>query len=363
MRRHVVAIAICLPVGLGLLLQDSPALAQAGGGSGGPPPMPVETAVVEAGPLVRTVQAVGSLRSGESVMIRPEVAGRVEDIAFQEGGSVEAGQVLVRLDAAAEEARVASAEAQLALTRANYARAQELARRNNVSQAALEEAASRMRVDQAALAVARTALAKTEIKAPFAGQLGLRQVSVGAYVGPGQDLVNLESLHPLKVDFRVPEVFAGDLRTGQAVEISVDALAGKIVKGTVTAIDPRVDVNGRSVMLRAEVPNEDRGLKPGMFARVRLVLEEKPDALMVPEQAIVPRGKAQLVIRIEDGKGIYVPVRLGQRVRGMVEIVEGLQPGDTVVTAGQLKVRPGQPVRALPAPDAAEKAPAGAAKE
>lgn len=361
MRRSVIALSLCLLPGL-VLAGAAAAFAQAEGGNGAPA-MPVEAATVEAMPLTRSVQAVGSLRSGESVMIRPEVAGRVAEIAFQEGGAVDDGAVLVRLDDAAEKARVASAEAQLALSTANHARARELARKNNISQAALEEAASRMRVDQAALAVARTALDKTVIKAPFSGQLGLRQVSIGAYVAPGQDLVNLESLHPLKVDFRVPEVFATDLHPGQEVEISVDAMAGQGFAGTVTAIDPRVDVNGRSVMLRAEIPNEDRSLKPGMFARVRLVLEEKPDALMIPEQALVPRGQEQLVVRIEDGKAVYVPVRIGQRSKGMVEIVDGVSPGDTVVTAGQVKLQPGQPVQILPGPDATGETPAEASKE
>jgi len=347
MRRHLAVLVLSLP----LALPAGPAMAQ-GAGDGAPPPMPVEAATVTPTPLTRTVQAVGSLRSGESVMIRPEVAGRVAEIGFDEGGAVEAGQVLVRLDAAAEQARVASAEAQLALSRANYVRAQELARKNNVSQAALEEAASRMRVDQAAVAVARTALEKMEIEAPFAGVVGLRQVSVGAYVAPGQDLVNLESLHPLKVDFRVPEVFAAQLSPGQTVEIDVDALPGEPVRGEVSAIDPRVDVNGRSLMLRAVVPNPDASLKPGMFARVTLVLEEKPDALMVPEQALVPKGKAQLVVRIEDGKATYTPVRIGQRQDGLVEIVDGVKAGDQVVTAGQIKLQPGKPVQVMPPPGA-----------
>lgn len=343
MNKSLAAVVLWCP----LVLGASPAYAQ-GAGGGAPPPMPVEAATVEAGPLIRSVEAVGSLRSGESVMVRPEVAGRIAEIAFTEGGAVETGEVLVRLDAAAETARVASAQAHLALSRANYKRAQELSRRNNLSQAALDEAASQMQIDQAAVAVAQTALDKTVIKAPFSGALGLRQVSVGAYVAPGQDLVNLESLHPLKVDFRLPEVFAGDLRPGQPVDVSVDAFGGAPVRGAVAAIDPRVDVNGRSILLRAEVPNRDGTLKPGMFARVLLVLEEKPDALMVPEQALVPKGRQQMVVRIVDGAAAYTPVSIGQRRDGKVEIVEGLSDGDQVVTAGQIKLRPGQPVQVVP---------------
>jgi membrane fusion protein (multidrug efflux system) len=345
MRRVGVLISACL---LATAAAPVAALAQDAEKGGGPPPLPVEAATVKEAPLVRSIQAVGSLRSGESVVIRPEVAGRIAEIAFEEGTEVAAGQLLVRLDAAAEKARLASAEAQLALSRANHKRALELSRRNNVSQAALEEAASRMSVDQAAVALARTAVDKSEIVAPFAGVVGLRQVSVGAYVAPGQDLVNLESLHPLKVDFRAPEIFATQLHPGQTVQISVDAVPGETFAGEVIAIDPRVDINGRAMMLRASVPNPDHTLRPGMFARVVLILEEKPDALMLPEQALVPQGRQQMVIRVEDGKAAYVPVRIGQRQGSEVEIVDGLSVGDTVVTAGQVKLHPGQPVMVLP---------------
>lgn len=328
------------------------ALAQ---GQGGPmPPMPVEAVAVEGRPLQRTIEAVGSLRSGESVMIRPEVAGRIAVIAFEEGQPVEAGAVLVRLDDTAEQARLASARAQLALSQANHRRAQELAKRNNVSQAALEEAFSRMQVDQAAVAVAQAALDKTLIRAPFTGVVGLRQVSVGAYVQAGHDIVNLESLHPLKVDFKVPELFATKLKKGQTVNIRVDAVPGRTFEGTVTAVDPQVDVAGRAIVLRASVSNPERLLRPGMFARVTLVLETKPSAITVPEQALVPRGKQQMVVKVVDGKAEYVPVEIGQREAGRVEITKGVGAGDVVVTAGQLKLRPGQPVQVLPSKDPAE---------
>lgn len=331
-----------LAVGLGLAVLAGPAHAQQSQG------LPVEAVTVEPSSLQRSLQVVGSLTSGESVMIRPEVAGRIASLSFEEGAPVEAGAVLVRLDDSEQRARVASAEAQVALSKANYTRAQTLAQRDNVSRAALEEALAKMRIDEAAVAVARTALDKTVVRAPFSGIVGLRKVSPGAYVQAGQDIVNLESVDPLKVDFRVPEAFSAVLRKGQSVRLSVDAVPGTEFEGEVLAVDPQVDVAGRSVLLRARVPNADGTLRPGMFARVSLVLEVNPQALMVPEQALVPRGQAQLVVKVVDGKAQYVPVRIGHRSDGMVEIIDGVAPGDTVVTAGQMKLRPDQPVTVLP---------------
>lgn len=313
-----------------------------------PQGLPVEAVTVAPQPLQRTVSAVGSLRAGESVVVRPEIDGRIEAIEFVEGQAVKKGDVLIRLDAATQRAKLASAEASLALTSANYRRAEELAKRSNVSEASREEAYSRMRIDQAAVTSAKADLAKTVIVAPFDGLIGLRQVSLGAYVLPGADIVDLNNVHPIKVDFRVPEALAGQLAVGQDVAIDVDALPGTTFNGKVFAIDPQIDVNGRSLSLRAEIPNEAGPLRPGMFARVLLVLENKPDALMVPEQALVPKGKSQLVVKVIDGAAQYRPVRIGQRRDGMVEVVEGLEVGDVVVTAGQLKLRPGAPVMVLP---------------
>lgn len=313
-----------------------------------PAGLPVEAVTVESRPLVRAIRAVGSLRASESVIIRPETDGRIVAFDFTEGQPVAKGAELVRLDASMQKAELAAAEASLALSGANYRRAQELAKRSNVSEAAREEAYARMRIDQASVNLAQAGLAKTVISAPFDGIIGLRQVSVGAYITPGQDIVDLQNIDPIKVDFRVPEAMADQLSVGQPVSVDVDAMPGRSFDGKVFAIDPTVDVNGRSLLMRAELPNTDGLMRPGMFARVALVLENKPDALMVPEQALVPSGKAQMVVKVIDGAAQYLPVRIGQRKDGMVEIVEGLSVGDVVVTAGQLKLRPGAPVMVLP---------------
>lgn len=326
---------------------------------GKPQGLPVEAVTVQPRPLDRTIMAVGSLRADEAVVVRPEIDGRIAEISFAEGERVEKGQVLLRLDDSTQRARLAKAEAALALSRSNYQRAEQLAQRQNMSQASRDEAYSRMRVDEAEMRAVAVELEKTAIKAPFAGVVGLRKVSVGAYVQPGQDVVDLVSLDPIKVDFRVPEVFAGQVTPGQTVEISIDAFPGRTFTGEVYALDPQVDVDGRSMMLRARVANGEGDahgpLRPGMFARITLLLDHRDDALMVPEQALVPKGRTQLVVKVVDGAAQYTPVQIGWRSEGQVEITEGLKPGDVVVTAGQMKLQPGAAVMVLPPP----KQPAG----
>jgi membrane fusion protein (multidrug efflux system) len=188
------------------------------------------------------------------------------------------------------------------------------------------------------------------LMAPFDGVLGLRKVSVGDYVTPGQDMVNLESIASLKVDFRVPEIFLAALKPGQEIGVTVDAFPGRRFDGVVYAIDPLVDEAGRSVALRARIPNADRELRPGAFVSVTLVVERRENAVMVPEQAMVARGGEQFVYRIVDGVAVLTGVTTGKRRNAQVEIIKGLAAGDVVVTAGQMKLRDGVAVTVLPPP-------------
>ncbi|MDQ2696993.1 MAG: efflux RND transporter periplasmic adaptor subunit [Pseudomonadota bacterium] len=338
------------------------AVALAGGvywlvaGRGGEPPaqtaagppqgfaLPVEAAPVRVGTVTYAVEAVGTLRANEAVAIRPEVDGRIEAIHFDEGQAVRQGAPLVSLDASVYDAELDQAQARLALSRTSNQRLTSLRQRGLGTEQEQDQTQAELRVNQAALALAQARLAKTAIVAPFAGVLGLRQVSVGDYVTAGQNLVNLLDLDPIKVDFRVPEVFLAEVRTGQPIEISVDAFPGETFTGEVYAIDPQVDVNGRSLVLRARVPNPDSRLQAGLFARVSLILERRQQALLVPEDAIVPQGDKQFVYRVVDGKAALTEVGIGRRQGGEVEIVQGLTPEATVVTAGQLKIRDGAPV-------------------
>ena len=301
----------------------------------------VEAVKVARVAMPQTITAVGSLRSDESITLRPEVAGRISAILFSEGQRVAKGATLVRLDPSINEADTQQARANLKLAQSKFDRATDLAKSNFISGQAKDEAENNLRVAEAALQLAQAKLAKMVLKAPFAGIIGLRVMSVGDYVKEGADIVNLESIDPLKVDFRVPEIYLRQVQVGQALEVTLDALPGKTYEGRVFAINPLVDANGRAIVIRAMVKNPDTALRPGMFARVRLITRDQQDALIIPEQAIVPQGDEQYVFKVVDSKALRTKVAVGQRRDGKVEITGGLATGDVVVSAGQAKLRDG----------------------
>ena len=316
--------------------------------SAGTPAVGVETVTVVAETVADDVTAVGTLRSNESVVLRPEVAGRIAAIRFREGAPVKRGQVLVELDAAVQQAEVQQAKASLALAQANFGRTADLFNRKFLSQSARDEAASQLEVARANMALAEARFDRTRIRAPFDGVVGIRNVSVGDYVQEGDDLVNLEDLATLKVDFRLPELYLARVRRDQALEVTSDAIPGERFAAKVAAIDPLINVEGRSVVIRATLPNENDQLRPGMFARVRLILQQREDVAMVPEEALVPApGNVQFVYRVVDDTAQRVEVTTGARRGTRVEILEGLQAGDVVVTAGQLKLRDGAAVQVV----------------
>lgn len=315
-----------------------------------PPPMPVKAAPVTRETLNVEVTAVGTLRADETVMIRPEIAGRVATIHFREGQTVNAGDPLVTLDQDEYKAQLAGSTAQVGLDESSYRRLQDLQRKNLTSQQVLDEAKARLDASRAQQELNRVRLDKTVIRAPFAGTVGLRLVSPGAYVKPGDDMANLESLGSMKLDFRVPETYLARLSVGQTLAARVDAYPDQDFEGTIYAIDPALDPETRTVLLRARVPNRGNKLRPGLFARVSLVLERRENAMVVPEQAIVPLGQTPFVYRVVDGKAVMTPIKLGLRRPGQVEILEGLKDGDLIVIDGQLKIRDGAPVAVLPPP-------------
>lgn len=324
----------------------APAPAAQNGGAGGGFALAVEVATVKAVDFADDAQAVGSLKSNESVVLRPETAGRVAAINFRDGAVVAKGTVLVSLDAAIQEAELQQARANLALAASSHRRNLELLERKFLSQQAVESSAATLKIQEAAVSLAAAKVAQTRIRAPFAGVVGLRNVSVGDYVKEGQDLINIEDIATLRADFRLPESYVGRLQPGLPLEVTSDALPGERFKARLEAVDPLVDQGGRSLSARARLDNRDGKLRPGMFVRLRLLFGERQAALMVPEQAIMP-GAQPAVFRIVDGKAARVPVRLGVRRAAQVEIVEGLAAGDVVVTAGQLKLRDGMQVSAV----------------
>jgi membrane fusion protein, multidrug efflux system len=323
----------------GLALACSPAMAQDKSSA-----VPVEAAKVIAAPLSEQVTAIGTILSNEAVIVSSEIPGRLKDIHFQEGQPVEKGAPLFTLDDSVYRAQLADAEAKLKLAEQTHKRTSQLFTNKYATAQSADESASNLAVSNAAVELARVQLEKAHIVAPFSGIVGLRHVSVGEYIAAGQALVNLEAIDPVKADFRVPEKFLPAIRVGQTIRIRVDAFPDEGFEGKVYAIDPRLDVAGRSLLVRAMVPNKEQRLRPGLFARISVLLQLKEDALSVPEQAIVPQGDSQFVFKIVDGKAQLTKVVTGTRREGRVEIVEGLAAGDQVVTAGQLKIRDGAAV-------------------
>lgn len=314
------------------------------GGPGGGGAVPVEAVSVETTRLPQSITTVGSLRSDESVTLRPEVAGRISAIQFTEGQRVGRGATLVRLDAAVNQAELQQARANHTLAKSKFDRAVDLAKSNFISGQAKDEAENNLKVAEASLALVEARLAKMEIKAPFSGIIGLRSVSVGDYVKEGADLVNLEAIDPLKVDFRVPEVYLRQVQAGQSLQIALDAFPNKSFEGRVLAVNPLLDAAGRSVVIRAQVKNQDASLRPGMFARVRLITKDVAEALVVPEQALVPQGNEQYVFKVVDNRAVRAKVDVGQRRDGKAEILNGVAAGEMIVTAGQQRLRDGAPV-------------------
>jgi membrane fusion protein, multidrug efflux system len=318
----------------------------------GPAPQGI---VVEASRVVlvklpQALTAVGSLRSDETVILRPEVAGRVSQILFREGERVTKGQVLVKLDDSVQQADLDRARANFTLSKSKHERSIDLRNKGFISNQALDEAENTLKVAQADSELMGARIGKTALLAPFSGTIGLRQISVGDYVKEGQDLVNLESIDPLKVDFRVPELALSLLRDGQLLQITLDALPDKAYDGKVVAINPLIDANGRAVVIRAQVPNTDGRLRPGMFARVRLFTSGLKDTIVVPEESLFPLGEDKYVYKVVEGKAMRQKIDIGQRREGRVEVTAGLTPADVVVTAGVIKLREGAAVTVANSP-------------
>ena len=304
----------------------------------------VEARPVKLDTVTDEVTSIGSLLPKEEVIIRSEIAGRILAIHSSEGETVEENELLVTLDPSEYEARLAESEATVQLNQLNFERTKDILKKNLTSRqtydeilAKLEESLARRKLDQ-------IHLEKTKIFAPFQGVLGLRHFSQGAYIQAGQDLISLVDKSSVKLDFRIAEKFLSKIHAGQLVNVRVDSYPQEDFRGKVYAIDPSVDLDTRTVLLRAEIPNPKGLLSPGMFARVRLVLEERQRAMLIPEQAIVAMGEESFVFKIVNGKASLTKVILGQRCTGDVEVQTGLKPSDTIVVSGQLKLREGTEV-------------------
>ncbi|WP_396440191.1 efflux RND transporter periplasmic adaptor subunit [Limnohabitans sp.] len=345
----------------------APAGAPGAGPAGGAGRAPVvEVAKVESMTLVDETQAVGSLRSRQGVMLRPEVAGRVKQIFFNDGQRVRKGQLMVQLEDQLQQAQVAQARAELSIAEANHKRNQELVAQNFISQRSLDESAAALEVSRAKLSLAQATLQRLQVLAPFDGITGLKQINVGDYLKDGADMVNVEDIDAVLLDFRLPERFQAKVRAGQKAQLTVDALPGRPFSAIVQAVDPLIEANGRSVGVRGCIDNRQQQLRPGMFARVNAVFGSRDNALVIPEEAIIPQGGRTFVVKVVQGDkpdvrvSERVAVKVGLRQPGKVEILEGLSAGDTVVTAGHQRLqKDGTAVRVVDLPQGAGGKPGG----
>ncbi len=321
-----------------------------GGGASvprGDRPAPVLVQAVTRENFADTVEALGTTRAAESINVSSRVSNMITAISFEEGEHVEAGEVLIELESSEARADLAAAQATLVESRSQYQRSRELLRTQAVSESRVEELEAIMRANEAALAAAEARLQDHRIRAPFAGTLGLRRVSIGTLVTPGTVITTLDDNSTMLLDFDVPETYLGSLAVGQTLTARSAAYPETDFTGVVATIDSRVDPVTRAVTVRARLPNPDRLLKPGMFMTVR-VLRETSDLLLLPEQALVPQQSRQFVFVIEDGLAQMREVVIGRRAPGKVEILEGLREGEVVVVEGVQRLTDGTPVNPRP---------------
>jgi len=313
-----------------------------------PPPTTINVALAQSEPMSRFFDAIGTVAAVNQVTISPQVSGRVVKIMFESGASVQAGDPLVQLDDATERADLANYAAQAKLAAANLNRARTLASEKYATQASVDQQQSTLDVARAGIAKSQALIDQKLIRAPFPGDLGIRQIDLGQYVGPGTPIVSLTNLSVVYVDFTLPEQARSQLTVGLDVEIGADAFPGQSFAAKITTIEPQIDPATRAIRVRASMDNPERLLQPGMFARARVALPPQPDVITVPETAVDYTVYGQSVFLIQedgkadDGKTKYKAVQTfvtaGARQEGKVAIVKGLNAGDMVANGGQTRI-------------------------
>ena len=315
-----------------------------GGGARNNAPTSVTLAAVRSERVSQKLEALGNARANESVDISTKSSNIVTAVTFRDGERVKRGQVLVQLDDAQTRADVAAAQAALSESESQYNRSRELLNTQALSKSSFEQLEATLKANRARLSAAQARLEDTVIRAPFSGRVGLRRVSVGTLVSPGDVITTLDDTSVIKLDFAVPENFLASLREGLSIRATAPAFPGRSFAGSVASIDSRVDMNTRSVTVRALLANEDGALKPGMFLNVTLANDER-EALVIPEEALSPEAERQYVYVVVEGKASRREVRIGGRRPGTVEVIAGLSAGERVIVEGTQKVRDGASVQ------------------
>lgn len=307
-------------------------------------PTTISTVEVKAQDWQGTLTAIGSLQAVNGVDVSPEVSGMVIGIYFESGQVVQKGQSLVQLDDSTDVQDLANYQATLNLDKLDYDRKSVLYKKNAVSKSDLDDAREHLQSSQAMVNKAIAIINKKNIRAPFAGKLGIRKVNLGQYVGPGDPLVNLQSLNPLYVNFSLPQQYLHQLSVGQTISINVDAYPGQLFYGKITAVDASVTVATRSIQVQATIPNDNLKLYPGSFADVIVYLPIKSQVVVLPQTAVSYSMYGDIVYVVKDGKAYQRVVKLGESKGDQVVVESGLKAGEQVVNSGQLKLSEGQTV-------------------
>jgi membrane fusion protein, multidrug efflux system len=339
---RVTALAAALaPMLAGCNKAESAGKPAGGGAGGGPPAMPVEVAIARTDTVVDAILATGQIEAVQSIELRPDVEGRIAQILVKEGAYVSRGEALFKVDDAELKAQVAQAEAERDLARQSLHRTRDLLAQKASSQSELERAEATARSDEAHLDLLKVRLERTLVRAPFAGVVGQRMVSLGDYVTTDTRLLSLQTVSPQRASFQVPERYADQLKVGQQVTFRVAALRGQEFTGRVDFVDPVVQLPGRTITVKALTPNPKRELQPGMFIEARLATAVRPSAVVIPEDAVIALQGATFVWVVANGKATRRQVDLGVRTPGFVEARSGVEPKDQVVVGGQERLGEG----------------------
>jgi len=316
--------------------------APASRGGGGKPPL-LDAYIVKTTKLDQTIEASGTLQSNEEVEVKPEITGRIVGLYFKEGVNVAKGDLLVKIYDEDLKAQLQKLQLQQQLAKTTLQRQENLLKINGISQQDVDVTRNQVSAYAADMEYTKTQLQKTELRAPFSGRLGLRNVSLGAIVSPTTIITTLQQIDPLKIDFSIPEKYRTAIKLGDAVTFRV-AGDNDNYKGSIYAMDPKIDLATRTVRIRAIMPNTGK-LFPGSFARVTLGLRDMPEAIMIPTQAVIPGTRDKKVIVADSGKAKFVVVETGIRDENNIQITSGLNVGDTVITSGIMQLRAGMPLK------------------
>jgi membrane fusion protein, multidrug efflux system len=315
-----------------------------------PPPISVSVSKAEAKNWQNFLQSVGTLKAIQTVEVTPETSGMVESILFNSGEKVEKGDLLVQLGDSTEKEELKRLEAELTFSKLTANRLNALIKKNATSQAELDQAQAKLTQAQAQVEKTKIAISDKRVKAPFSGKLGIRKVNLGQYVSPGDKLVSLDSIHPLYLDFSLPEKHLKQLYLKQPILFTVSAYPKINFPGKITAIDSKSNQNTHNVLIQATVPNEDEKLYPGLFAKVKIMLPVQKQVIIVPQTAVTYSLYGDAVFVVQESKKkkgkpvlevVQKYVTVGARFDDKVVIEKGLNPNDTVVTSGQLKLQNG----------------------